>query len=112
MIEIEFKPCGCKVVTSHHLAAPGRCPICVEAQRADAYKDELQRTALKLGSLRAALRWAYDRLDVDDGMTYNEQRRTVEELGKVLAGEDSWAADYAPDPHQASIRRESGQWPT
>ena len=63
-------------------------------------------------SLRAALRWAYDRLDIDGGMTLSEQRRTVEQIGNTLAGQPSRASDYRPDSDEASIRREKGQWPT
>lgn len=63
-------------------------------------------------SLRAALRWAYDRLDIDGGMTPKEQRRTVEQIGNTLAGQPSRASDYRPDSDEASLRREKGQWPT
>lgn len=70
------------------------------------------RLASENASLRAALRWAYDRLDIDGGMTLAEQRRTVEQIGNTLAGQPSRASDYRPDSDEASMRREKGQWPT
>lgn len=46
---------------------------------------------------RSALLWAFDRLSVTGGMTAAEQRRTMVEIGKVLTGRPSPAADYTPN---------------
>lgn len=51
---------------------------------------------------RNALMWAFDRLSVDGGMTANEQRRTMTEIGKVLTGRPSPAATYEPNDWDSS----------
>lgn len=65
---------------------------CIEAARADIL--ELSR----------ALMWAFDRTEIDGGMTEAECRRTAEEIGKVLIGEPSVAAQYTPNEWDASAK--------
>lgn len=56
---------------------------------------------------RNALMWAFDRLSISGGMTPSEQRRTMEEIGKVLTGRPSRAATYQPRDHDDSAGTES-----
>ncbi len=65
---------------------------CIEAARADIL--ELSR----------ALMWVFDRTDTDYGNTEAECRRTAKEIGKVLTGEPSVAAQYAPYEWDASAK--------
>ena len=46
---------------------------------------------------RSALMWAFDRLSVTGGMSASEQRYTMEQIGNVLTGRPSPAADYTPN---------------
>jgi hypothetical protein len=48
-------------------------------------------------SHRNALLWAFDRLSIDGGMTVKEQKRTMLEIGNVLRGRPSVAANYRPN---------------
>lgn len=51
----------------------------------------------RLAAYRNALLWAFDRLSIDGGMTIEEQRRTMREIGNVLRGIPSPAATYKPN---------------
>jgi hypothetical protein len=51
---------------------------------------------------RNALMWAFDRLGVDGGMTEKEQLHTMREIGKVLTGRPSPAANYKPNDWDSS----------
>lgn len=44
-----------------------------------------------------ALLWAFDRLSVTGGMNAAEQRYTMKEIGNVLTGRPSPAANYKPN---------------
>ena len=46
---------------------------------------------------RNALMWVFDRLSVDDGLTPQQQRKTLVEIGNVLQQRPSVASDYMPD---------------
>jgi hypothetical protein len=51
---------------------------------------------------RNALMWAFDRLGVDGGMSEKEQLHTMREIGKVLTGRPSPAANYKPNDWDSS----------
>lgn len=53
---------------------------------------------------RNALMWAFDRLGVDGGMNEKEQLHTMREIGNVLTGRPSPAANYKPNDWDSSAR--------
>lgn len=53
---------------------------------------------------RNALMWVFDRLSVDGGMTAQEQRFTMKQIGRVLNGLPSDAALYEPNEWDESIK--------
>lgn len=53
---------------------------------------------------RNTLLWAFDRLSVTGGMTAKEQRYTMEQIGKVLTGRPSPAANYTPNDWDGSAQ--------
>ena len=65
---------------------------------------DLRDQEQEIERLRKALMWAFDRADIDGGMTAAECKNTAEEIGKVLAGKQSVAARYVPNEWDASAK--------
>jgi len=66
----------------------------------------------RLREYRNALMWAFDRLSVDGGMTAREQAHTRRQIGNVLRGLPSSAANYKPrdwDESTAIVGAEDGR---
>lgn len=76
----------------------------LKEELAAAEQEGLSRRPGRVMALEAALRWVYDRLAVDFRPTRAELDRTVEQIGRALAGEDCEASHYRPndwaDPHK------------
>jgi hypothetical protein len=51
-----------------------------------------------------ALKWTYDRLSLDDGMNVKQQHETFTQIGNVLEGLPSVAADYVPNEWDDSAK--------
>lgn len=67
------------------------------------YQSATEPTPEKI-AYRNALFWAFDRLSVTGGMTAQEQRYTMQQIGNVLTGRASCAATYEPHEWDASAQ--------